>query len=98
MQKKETVKNGKLVGWVVMFIVIGFMGGAVMPDKQKKYKVEMTLEEINSLVYCLQQSNAPSVTTNALINIITTQVNPILQQEQKKITDSLNKLTPKNIP
>jgi hypothetical protein len=47
------------------------------------------------LISCLEQSQAPAVTVNAIIKLVAEQINPQLQAEQKKIQDSLDKSKPK---
>ena len=69
-------------------LLAGFINGK---KQEPTYKVSLPLTAWQNMVYCLKQSQAPSLTTNALIEEIGKQIDPILQQEQK-IQDSLNKL------
>jgi len=92
MQKEKRAGNSGLLWLFIIGTGIMALVGFSQPP-QKKYKIEMTIEEINATVGCLEQSNAPASTANAIIKLIANQVNPQLQAEQK-ITDSLNKKTP----
>lgn len=94
---KTTKNNGSYFPIMILLVVMVSAALAfTTPQEPKKYKIEMTLEEINALVYCLEQSNAPAATSNNLIKIIVGQVNPVIQAEQKKIQDSINKAAKKN--
>lgn len=91
-KKRNPLKEFLGMGFIVLitsFILVAFVKEE--KPQEKTYKFEMTLDQINSTIYCLQQSNAPAVTTNAIISLISSQVNPVLQAEQKKIQDSLDK-------
>ena len=95
LQKEKRAGN---TGLAIILLILSGIGWIIVasPEQEKKYKIEMTLDEINATVGCLEQSNAPASTANAIIKIIASQVNPQLQAE-KKITDSLNKKS-KNHP
>jgi hypothetical protein len=85
LQKKRTSKT-----WLLILAIFSTIVITSYVEPEKKYKFEMTLDEINATVSCLEQSNAPASTANAIIKIIASQVNPQLQAD-KKIADSLNK-------
>jgi len=91
-KKKNPFKEFLGMAFIVLVtsgMLVAFVKGR--KPEEKTYKIEMTLEQINATIYCLQQSNAPSVNTNTIINLITSQVNPVLQAENKKAQDSLDK-------
>ncbi len=91
-QKKLNNTGLGCLYWFIVFagVIIFFS----FSPSQKRYKAEFTLQEWDEIILCLQQSNAPSVQTNKLINGITSQINPVLQFEQKQLQDSLNKVKP----
>ena len=71
-------------------IIILGLGAWNSPKQEKTYPVSQTLKFWQVTVDCLKQSQAPSATTNQLIDEISKQIDPILQQEQK-VQDSINK-------
>jgi putative exporter of polyketide antibiotics len=97
--KNTKRENKSFFGFIVMiailvsatFIISAFQ----IPKQEKKYRLEVTLEQTNALISCLEQSQAPAVTVNAIIKLVAEQINPQLQAEQKKIQDSLDKSKPK---
>ena len=64
------------------------------PKEEPTYSVKLPLNAWQVMVDCLKKSQAPSATTNALIDEIGKQIDPILQAEQK-VQDSINKLKAK---
>lgn len=91
----ESVKRNKgvpLIGWVFMLSIFGLVAAWASPNNnpEKKYKVEVTLQEANALLYCLDKSNAEHLTVSVLSKLITDQVNA-----QIKTDDSLLKLKEK---
>jgi len=102
MNRKE--KNHPLGTFFVMILItgvtaFGFVTIKRVTDKpkapvEKMYPVSQTLKFWQVTVDCLKQSQAPSATTNALIEEISKQIDPILQSEAR-VQDSLNKLKPK---
>lgn len=95
MQAKASLNKGAgCLYWFILFI--GIAAVFSFSPQQKRYRVDATLQEWNEVIISMQQSNAPSITTNRLINIITSQIEPVLQSEQKALQDSLNKAKPKN--
>jgi hypothetical protein len=90
-QRESKGYFGLIVMCAILFSTTIIM---VMKPQEKTYKVELTLKGWQVTVDCLKQSNAPSATTNQLIDEISKQIDPILQNEAK-IQDSLNKLKAK---
>ncbi len=96
---KVVYKNSKretksYFGFIIMCGILlsaTFIISAFQKPQEKTYKLEVTLEQANSLVGCLEQSQAPAVTVNALIKMVASQINPQLAAEQKKVQDSLDK-------
>jgi len=70
---------------------LGLLAFSMRSPADKTYKVELTLKGWQVAVDCLKQSQAPSATTNQLIDEISKQIQPILDSEQH-IADSINKL------
>jgi len=93
--RKQERENKGFFGLVVMIAILvsaTFVISAFQkPQQEKTYPVSQTLKFWQVTVDCLKQSQAPSATTNALIEEISKQIDPILQQEQKA-QDSINKL------
>ena len=81
----------RVVALALLTITIIALGAWQSPKQEKAYKVELTLKGWQVMVDCLKQSNAPSSTTNTLIDEISKQIDPILIAEQKK-ADSINKI------
>ena len=88
-------------GFFIRVCAIGLITTAIIalgawnsPTQEKTYPVSQTLKFWQVTVDCLKQSNAPSATTNQLIDEISKQIDPILQAEQK-VADSINKSKPK---
>jgi len=97
-EKKEVKSFFGLVCLIALFFTSMLMVGFMNEKKEEPtYKVSLTLSGWQNMVDCLKKSTAESVRTNALIEEIGKQIDPILIQEQK-IQDSLNKLKvkPKN--
>src|SRR4249920_2964294 len=91
-QEKETKSYFGAVLLIAILLSTTFVMAAFMGKQQEPtYSVKQTLKFWQATVECLKQSNAPSATTNQLIDEISKQIDPILQQEAK-IQDSLNKL------
>jgi type II secretory pathway component PulM len=88
----------RVVALGLITTVIIMLGAWNSPKQEKTYKIEVTLEQANALVSCMEQSQAPAVTVNALIKLVAGQINPQLAAEQKKIQDSIDKskVKPKN--
>jgi len=96
--RKQERENRGFFGFIVMCAILfstTIIMGMVMKPQEKTYKVELTLKGWQVAVDCLKQSQAPSATTNQLIDEISKQIDPILQQEQK-VQDSINKLKTKS--
>jgi len=95
-RKKQREPRG-LFGLVIMIALLvsaTFIISAFQKPQEPTYSVKQTLKFWQATVECLKQSNAPSATTNALIEEISKQIDPILQAEQKA-QDSINKSKPK---
>ena len=89
--KKVTKEFFGAVIFIALITTSILLAGFINGKKQEPvYKVSLTLSGWQNMVYCLKQSQAPSLTTNALIEEIGKQIDPILQQEQK-VQDSINK-------
>jgi len=92
--RKQERENKGFFGLVVMIAILisatFVMAAFQKPPQEKTYPVSQTLKFWQVTVDCLKQSNAPSATTNALIDEIGKQIDPILQAEQKK-ADSISK-------
>ena len=85
-------------GFFIRVCALGLITFAILvvgawnsPKQEKTYSVSLTLQGWQVMVDCLKKSNAPSATTNTLIDEIGKQIDPILIAEQKK-ADSLNKV------
>ena len=90
-QEKETKSYFGAVLLIAILLSTTFVMAAFMGKKQEPtYTIKATLKFWQVTVDCLKQSNAPSATTNQLIDEISKQIDPILQQEQK-VADSINK-------
>ena len=90
---KKINSDGKSFWYWVLFLALittGIFSFGVMKEQEKTYKLNVTLQQVNGMIGCLEQSQAPAVTVNALIKLIADQINPQLAAEQK-IADSLNK-------
>jgi len=96
--RKQEREHKGFFGLVVMIAILisatFVMAAFQKPPQEKTYPVSQTLKFWQVTVDCLKQSNAPSATTNQLIDEISKQIDPILQNEAK-IQDSLNKLKTK---
>jgi type II secretory pathway component PulM len=98
LKKQDRENKGifyRVIALGVITTAIIALGAWDSPVQEKTYKIEVTLEQANALVSCMEQSQAPAVTVNALIKLIASQVNPQLAAEQKKIQDSVDKSKPK---
>ena len=93
-KKQRRDNKGYFPIMVVLIIAVSILL-SFGTKQEKKYRLEVTLEEANALVSCLEQSQAPAVTVNAIIKLVAGQINPQLQAEQKKVQDSLDKSKPK---
>ena len=93
--KKETKSffGSVLLLGLITFVIIA-LGAWNSPKEEPTYSVKLPLNAWQGMVECLRKSQAPAVTTNALIEEISKQIDPILQSEAK-IQDSLNKLKTK---
>ena len=97
LNKTEKPRKGFFGTVLIIAILLAttFIMASFQQPQEKTYKLEVTLEQANALVSCMEQSQAPAVTVNALIKLVAGQINPQLQAEQKKIQDSIDKSKPK---
>lgn len=75
--------------WVWGFVLIGLTStimAAISQPEEKKYRIDVTLNEANALLYCLDKSTAEHTTVAALSKLIADQINA-----QIKIDDSLSR-------
>lgn len=79
----------RLLAWVSIFIVIAIVV-SFAPQEQKKYRIDLTLDEINNTIYSLENSSAPHNIVVPLIKNIADQANKQLAVE-KQISDSSSK-------
>ncbi len=76
---------GLLVG--ATFIMAAFMG----KQEEKKYPVNLTIQEWNVVLSVIDNSNSPHQTVMAASKAIIDQIKVPYEADQKKIQDSLNK-------
>jgi hypothetical protein len=94
-KRKEKTKGISLWAYASLIVITTVVLSFQNPPEPKKYKFEMTLQDINTMIYCIEQSAAPAQSANMIIKEIASQVNPQLAEDQKKIQDSINKAKPK---
>ena len=107
MQTKKE-KGIPLFYWVFSFAIIAAIGAWATPN-EKLYKVELPISEwvkhdrgMEYIKQMIRQSDLPSkqvafITDSILTpfqSVIGAQINPVIQAEQKKAQDSLNKVKP----
>jgi uncharacterized membrane protein len=68
---------------------------ATSKQEEKKYKVELTVQEWSIVLEVIDKSTAPHTTVISASKAIIDQVQPLLQAEQKRVQDSINKAKPK---
>ena len=91
MKSKKRNTSGFAIYWALFLIPTIVVASFVSQNQEpKKYKIELTLDEVNNTLFSLENSSAPHNVVTSLIKNIADQVNKQLA-EDKKTTDSLNK-------
>ncbi len=95
---KNVKKENGWVGLITRFAALIFAATVVIsfivphpPKEEKKYPVNLTIQEWNVVLGVIDNSNSPHQTVMAASKAIVDQIKVPYEADQKKIQDSLNK-------